>query len=111
MPPIARLTCLDTPNLYFWLSKFTHSGGVLIDKGCYSFDRYEKKWRDRDMRRHEHKIKTLSTGQVAWLLGTNGKTVNHWVDSGIIKAWRTTCRGDRQFQRDDIGNLLARLGA
>ena len=63
------------------------------------------------MQRNEHKIKTLSTGQVAWLLGTDGKTVHHWADSGVIKVCRTTPRGDRRFQRDDIGNLLARLGA
>ena len=63
------------------------------------------------MRSRGHGIKTLTTGQVAWLLGTDDKTVLRWADSGIIKAWRTTCRGDRRFQRGEIASLLTRLGA
>ena len=63
------------------------------------------------MLHRERKIKTLSTDKVAWLLGTDSKTVCRWADTGIMKACRTTYRGDRLFRRDDVSSLLARLGA
>lgn len=63
------------------------------------------------MQQLKFKIRTLGTGQVAWLLGTDTKTINRWADAGILKAWRTTCRGDKRFRRVEIANLLARLGA
>ncbi|MFC1958852.1 helix-turn-helix domain-containing protein [Chloroflexota bacterium] len=63
------------------------------------------------MRRREHIIKTLTTSQVAWLLGIDSKAVHRWADSGIINEWRNACRGDRRFKRDEISNLLEKLGA
>ena len=62
------------------------------------------------MRNREHKIKTLSTSQVAWLLGIDGNAVHRWADSGILKVGHDTCRGDRRFKRDDVVGLLERLG-
>jgi len=63
------------------------------------------------MRGRKHGIKTLTISQVAWLLGTDDETVLRWADSGIIKAWRNTCRGERRFLRGEIASLLASLGA
>ena len=59
----------------------------------------------------EYRIKTLDAGKVAWLLGTDSKTVQLWAYSGIIKTYRTTRYGDRLFRRGDVARLLARLGA
>lgn len=57
-----------------------------------------------------HKIKTLSTGKVAWLLGTDSKTVLQWMGAGIIKPYRTNRYGDTLFRRGEVARLLARLG-
>ena len=63
------------------------------------------------MLHRERKIKTLNTDKVAWLLGTDSKTVLRWVGAGIIKSCRTTRCGDRLFRRGDVVSLLAKLGA
>ena len=63
------------------------------------------------MLRREYKIKTLDTDKVAWLLGTDSKTVCQWANAGILKPYRTTRCGDRLFRRDGVARLLARLGA
>ena len=63
------------------------------------------------MLRCEDKIKTLDTDKVAWLLGTDSKTVCQWANAGILKPYRTTRRGDRLFRRGNVACLLARLGA
>ncbi|MFC1932393.1 hypothetical protein ACFLXU_02015 [Chloroflexota bacterium] len=63
------------------------------------------------MLRHGYKIKTLSTDKVAWLLGTDSKTVCLWTGAGIIKPYRTNRYGDTLFRRGEVARLLARLGA
>ncbi|MFC1932392.1 helix-turn-helix domain-containing protein [Chloroflexota bacterium] len=63
------------------------------------------------MLQRERKIKTLNTDKVAWLLGTDSKTVLRWASAGIIKSCRTTCQGDRLFRRGDVVDLLTKLGA
>ena len=63
------------------------------------------------MLQRERKIKTLSTDKVAWLLGTDSKTVCQWAGAGIIKPYRTNRYGDRLFRQGDVARLLARLGA
>ena len=61
--------------------------------------------------RRRYRIRTLDVDKVAWLLGTDNKTVQRWVYSGIIRPYRTTLCGDILFRRGDVAYLLARLGA
>ena len=63
------------------------------------------------MLRQKFRIKTLRIDDVAWLLDTDVGTVQRWANSGIIKACRTTHRGEQLFRRDDVAYLLASLGA
>lgn len=63
------------------------------------------------MLRREYKIKTLDTEEVAWLLGTDNKTIGQLVNMGILKPCGTTDHGDRLFLRSDIARLLEKLGA
>ena len=58
----------------------------------------------------ENRINTLSINDVAWLSGIDDEAVQRWVDAGIIKTCPTTRRSNRRFRRDDVANLLARLG-
>ena len=63
------------------------------------------------MARHEQTIAMLRTSDVAWLLGTHSNTVRRWADQGLIRAYRTSRRGDRRFRREDVARLLAKLDA
>ena len=53
----------------------------------------------------------LKVDDVAWLLGTDGRTVQHWVDAGIIKAPPPNGSSSLRFKRQDIARVLSKLGA
>ena len=53
----------------------------------------------------------MRTGEVAWLFNVSSNTVRHWANSGIIRASRIGIRSDRRFQRKDVAQLMAKLGA
>ncbi len=59
----------------------------------------------------ERRIAMLTIDDVAWLLGTDIKTVQRWANSGIIKACRATGCSKPIFRRDDVAHLLAMIGA
>ena len=63
------------------------------------------------MVRHEQTRRTLKTGEVAWLLSTDRKTVQQWAKAGIMRPYRTNGLGDLIFKREDVACLLAKLGA
>ena len=63
------------------------------------------------MVRHEQKHRMLKTGEVAWLLSTDKKTVQQWAKAGIVKPYRTNGLSDLKFKREDVACLLAKLGA
>ena len=67
----------------------------LVRTGC-------EKWR---------RIQFLRTSDVAWLLDTQDKTIDCWTEAGILKCHHLDHRGERIFRREDIAELLARLGA
>ena len=48
--------------------------------------------------------------EVAWLLGIDSEVVQRWVDAGILKIWYTNFRSNPRFRREDIADLLDRLG-
>ena len=48
----------------------------------------------------------LTVGDVAYLLGTHVNTVRRWSNSGILKSYRISSRGDRRFRREDIDRFL-----
>lgn len=58
-----------------------------------------------------HRIRFLRTSDVAWLLDTQGNTIDCWTKAGILKCHHVDRRGERIFKREDIADLLARLGA
>ena len=60
---------------------------------------------------HVQTPRTLKTGEVAWLLSTNTKTVQRWAEAGIMKPCRTNGRGALVFKREDVASLLTKLGA
>ena len=62
------------------------------------------------MEHSEQKITRLTTGEVAWLLGTDSNTVQQWQHAGIIKSYRAGGREDRRFRRNDVAQLLCKLG-
>ena len=49
---------------------------------------------------------TLSTSDVAYLLGIHANTVRRWSQKGLLRAYRITSRGDRRFRREDIESFL-----
>ena len=48
----------------------------------------------------------LTTNEVARLLNVHINTVRRWSNSGILRAYRISARGDRRFERIDVLNLL-----
>ena len=55
-------------------------------------------------------IHFLRTSDVAWLLDTQNNTINCWTEAGILNAHHLDHDGERIFRREDIADLLARLG-
>ena len=53
----------------------------------------------------------LKVDDVAWLLGTDNKTVQHWADAGVIKVFPPNGSGSLRFKREDIARILSKLGA
>ena len=49
----------------------------------------------------------LTVSEVARLLHVHPNTLRRWSNSGRIRAYRITPRGDRRFKRVDIARLLA----
>ena len=56
-------------------------------------------------------IRFLRTSDVAWLLSTKSNTIDAWTEAGILKCHHLDHHGERRFKREDIADLLARLGA
>lgn len=48
----------------------------------------------------------LKTRDVAQLLGVHVNTVRRWSNSGVLRAYRISSRGDRRFRREDIERFL-----
>jgi excisionase family DNA binding protein len=48
----------------------------------------------------------LTIREVSQLLHIHPNTLRRWCDSGRIKAYRITTRGDRRFRREDIAAFL-----
>jgi excisionase family DNA binding protein len=48
----------------------------------------------------------LTIREVADLLHIHPNTLRRWCDSGRIRAYRITTRGDRRFKREDIAQFL-----
>ena len=59
----------------------------------------------------ERRIQFLRTSDVAWLLNTQSNTIDCWTEAGILKCHHLDRDGERIFKRQDIADLLARLGA
>jgi hypothetical protein len=57
------------------------------------------------------RIRFLRTSDVAWLLDTPSNTIDCWTEAGILKCHHLDRQGERIFKREDIADLLARLGA
>ena len=57
------------------------------------------------------RIRFLRTSDVARLLNTQSNTIDCWTEAGIIKCHYLDRHGERVFKREDIADLLARLGA
>ena len=51
----------------------------------------------------------LAVKDVARLLHIHVNTVRRWSDTGVIKSYRITRRGDRRFRQEDIARFLAEL--
>ncbi len=49
----------------------------------------------------------LTVREVARLLHIHPNTLRRWSNSGRIKAYRITPRGDRRFKREDIARFFA----
>lgn len=65
----------------------------------------------RDGYQKGHCIQFLRTSDVARLLSTQNNTIDCWTEAGIIKCHHLDHQGERIFKREDIADLLARLGA
>lgn len=68
-----------------------------------------KVWREKDMAPNNDMNTMLTTREVAELLHVHINTVRRWSDSGVIRAYRISPRGDRRFKREDIELLLSTL--
>ncbi len=56
----------------------------------------------------KHQISEMLTiRQVARLLHVHTNTVRRWSNSGLIRAYRISRRGDRRYRREDIARFLA----
>jgi excisionase family DNA binding protein len=53
----------------------------------------------------------LTVKEVARLLHVHPNTLRRWSNSGRIRAYRITPRGDRRFRREEITRFLAELNA
>jgi len=53
----------------------------------------------------------LTVKEVARFLHIHSNTVRRWSDRGIIRAYRSTPRGDRRFKREDVTRFLAEANA
>ncbi len=53
----------------------------------------------------------LTVREVARLLHVHPNTLRRWSNSGRIKAYRITPRGDRRFKREEIARLLAQFNS
>ena len=51
----------------------------------------------------------MTVREVTRLLHVHPNTLRRWSDSGIIKSYRITPRGDRRFKKDDIQKYLSEL--
>ena len=58
----------------------------------------------------EHLSDMLTVREVAKLLHIHPNTLRRWSNSGRIKAYRITARGDRRYKREEINRFLAGLG-
>lgn len=57
----------------------------------------------------EHMSSMLTVREVARLFHVHPNTLRRWSNSGRIKAYRITPRGDRRFDREEIARFLAEL--
>jgi len=56
------------------------------------------------------RIQGMLTGrEVARLLHVHPNTLRRWSDDGKIRAYRINQRGDRRFDREEIGRFLSEL--
>jgi len=53
----------------------------------------------------------LTVRQVARLLHIHPNTLRRWSNTGRIRAYRISRRGDRRFKREESTNFLAGLNA
>jgi len=53
--------------------------------------------------------KMLTARDVARLLNVHMNTVRRWSNSGILKSYRISPRGDRRFQREDVEGFLKKV--
>lgn len=51
----------------------------------------------------------LTTSEVAKLLHVHINTVRRWSDTGLLKAYRISARGDRRFRQEDVARFLAAM--
>jgi len=51
----------------------------------------------------------LTGREVARLLHVHPNTLRRWSDDGRIRAYRINQRGDRRFDREEIGRFLSEL--
>jgi excisionase family DNA binding protein len=59
------------------------------------------------MQTGEHLSEMLTIREVARLFHIHPNTLRRWSNSGRIRAYRITARGDRRFKREDIVRFLA----
>jgi excisionase family DNA binding protein len=48
----------------------------------------------------------MTIREVSELLHIHPNTLRRWCDSGRIRSYRITSRGDRRFKREDIAQFL-----
>ncbi len=53
----------------------------------------------------------LTIREVSELLHIHPNTLRRWCDSGRIRSYRITSRGDRRFRREDITRFLEGISA
>jgi excisionase family DNA binding protein len=65
----------------------------------------------KDMTNDDHMDDMLTVREVAQLLHVHPNTLRRWCNSGRIKAYRITPRGDRRFKREEIARFLAQFNS